>query len=46
MLGFQDRGDVGVVGDVTAMLGGRVSQESVRRQLARRIEKAAEEIGS
>jgi hypothetical protein len=46
LLGFQERGDVGVLGVVTVTLGGRVSQERVRRQLARRTEKAAEDIGS
>ncbi len=46
LFGFQERGEVGVVGELTETLGGRVSQERVRRQLARRIEKEAEEIGS
>jgi hypothetical protein len=46
LLGFKERGDVGVLGEVTVVLGGRVSQESVRRQLARSIENNAEDIGS
>jgi hypothetical protein len=46
LLGFQDNGEVGVLGEVVALLGGRVSQERVRRQLARRIEKEVEERGS
>jgi hypothetical protein len=46
LLGFQERGEVGVLGEVTVVLGGSVSQERVRRQLARRIEKDAEDIGS
>jgi hypothetical protein len=46
LLAFQERGEVGVLGEATVVLGGRVSQERVRRQLARSIEKDAEEIGS
>jgi hypothetical protein len=46
LFGFQEIGDVGVLGEVTVTLGGRVSQERVRRQLARKIEKLAEDIGS
>jgi hypothetical protein len=46
LFGFQEMGDVGVLGEVTVTLGGRVSQERVRRQLARKIEKVAEDIGS
>jgi hypothetical protein len=45
-LGCHDRGEVGVLGEVAAALGGRVSQESVRRQLARMAEKEIAEIGS
>jgi hypothetical protein len=46
LLVFQESGEVGVLGEVTVLLGGRVSHERVRRQLARRIEKEAEDIGS
>lgn len=35
-----------MLGEATVVLGGRVSQERVRRQLARSIEKDAEDMGS
>jgi hypothetical protein len=43
----QETGEVGVEGEVVALFdGGRVSQERVRRQEARRREKDWLEIGS
>ena len=42
----QDIGDVGVLGETIALLGGSVSQDKVRRQLARRMENDVDEIGS
>jgi hypothetical protein len=45
-LGCHDTGEVGVLGEVLALFGGSVSQDRVRRQLARRIEKECEDIGS
>jgi hypothetical protein len=39
-------GEVGVFGNVVELFGGSVSQDRVRRQLVRRLEKEFEERGS